>query len=102
LDPRQQPRSFMHVDVALDKEPAAGESDSFDRYNKEGLAHFKQGKLAEAVRSFEQALEIRRDIGTLHNLGVAFAELGKLEEAVACFRETLETNDAALTTQKNL
>jgi tetratricopeptide (TPR) repeat protein len=78
------------------------EPNLFDKYNQQGLAHFKADRFADAASSFEQALKVRRESGVLHNLGVAYAKLGKLDEAVAIFQESLQSNPNSLTSHKNL
>jgi tetratricopeptide (TPR) repeat protein len=74
----------------------------FEQHNAQANAHFKENQWADAVVAWRRALEVRRDVGALHNLGVALARLGKLDEAVASFREALALNPRAASTHKNL
>src|SRR5580704_17338660 len=92
----------MSVQTAREKKVEAGESGLFDKYNARGTAQFKENKFADAALSWRRALELRRDAGTSHNLGVALAKLGKLEEAVASFREALELTPQTPGSHKNL
>jgi tetratricopeptide (TPR) repeat protein len=92
----------MPVDTTPEKTIPRQGSDPFAAHNQQGLAEFKANRFEEAVGSFRKALDIRRDPGVLHNLGVAYAKLGKLDDAVAIFREALELNPEAVTSHKNL
>ena len=50
----------------------------------------QQGKLTEAVASYQQALRLKPDTAETHsNLGVALVEQGKLTEAVASYQQAL-------------
>ena len=50
----------------------------------------QQGKLTEAVASYQQALRLKPGYAEAHsNLGVALLEQGKLTEAVACHQQAL-------------
>src|SRR3954447_12359237 len=75
---------------ATPTDAAGREPDLFHRPYERAVALFKQGRFEDAVVAFRRALEVRRDPGALHNLGVAYAKLGKLEDAVACFREAVQ------------
>lgn len=90
----------MPVETAPEKK--AAESGLFEKYNTLAIAQFKENKFADAVVSLQRALELRRDVGALHNLGVAFAKLGQLDEAVATLQEALELDPKAPSSHKNL
>jgi tetratricopeptide (TPR) repeat protein len=92
----------MPVEPAPENKLGPQASNLFDSHSEQGLAQFKADRFDDAVLSFQKALELRRDPGTLHNLGVAFAKLGKLDEAIATFREALQLNPRSLTAHKNL
>ncbi len=65
--------------------------DSIDAVLAQGLAHFKAGRLDEAARLFQGA--VQRDperAGAWHNLGVTLRRLDRFPAAVACFRRALE------------
>src|SRR4051812_10858031 len=72
-------RLEMSAETALDPMGKVGDPARFDQYNAHGLDLFKDEKFADAVLSFRQALELRKDPTTLHNLGVAFAKLRQLD-----------------------
>src|SRR5262245_42053804 len=95
-------RLSMSVETTQENKGGAKESDLFDKYNAQGLALFKENKFADAILLFRQALQLRRDAGTLHNLGVAFARLGQLDDAVASFREAVALNPQSAGSYKNL
>ena len=62
-----------------------------------------QGKLSEAVARFRQGLELKPNLGKLHNgLGVALEQLGMTDEAVACFRKAVELRPRHAATHSNL
>jgi tetratricopeptide (TPR) repeat protein len=93
----------MQVETVKREAPgAASPTDSFDSYNEQGIAHFKENRFADAAASFRQAVAIRRELSALHNLGTALAKLENLDEAVAVFREALQLNPEAAISHKNL
>ena len=58
-----------------------------------GVALERAGRLPEAIRQFEIALQINPDaIKANNNLGIALGEAGRLDEAVAHFRQVLEAD----------
>ena len=53
----------------------------------------EQGRLKEAVSSFEKALTFRPDFTEAHNnLGNVLRELGRAEDAIASYRQALSLN----------
>jgi Tfp pilus assembly protein PilF len=62
-----------------------------DAANQMGLLLAGQGRLAEALKWFQQAIASRRDhAGAINNLGVIYMELQKPQEAIAAFRFGIE------------
>src|SRR6266446_4538366 len=56
-----------------------------------GVACQFQGKLDEAVASYEQALRLKPDFAVVHsNLGAIHAARARWEDAIASFRSALE------------
>jgi predicted negative regulator of RcsB-dependent stress response len=54
------------------------------------VALVEQGKLTEAVASYQQALRLKPDYAEAQcNLGMALADQGKLTEAIACYQQAL-------------
>src|SRR5712691_3553688 len=58
--------------------------------NNLGAVLVDQGKLAEAIEHYEQALKIRKYAEAHYNLGTALARQGRLSEAIEHFRWALE------------
>ena len=68
-----------------------------------GNALTRKGRLDEAIKHYEEALEIRKKLaskderflpqlaGTLNNLGIALADEGRLDEAIKHYEEALAT-----------
>lgn len=65
--------------------------DDADGWNAYGTALRREGRLAEAIAAFDEALALAPGHPpALYNKGLVFAQLGRLGEAVDCFRMTLE------------
>ena len=63
----------------------------------------EQGKLEEAVASFEKALTFRPDFAEAHNnLGNVLRELGRSEDAIASYRKALALNPNYVQAYSNL
>ena len=55
-----------------------------------GNALRKQGKLAEAIASFQQALRLKPDLAEAgNNLGLALQDQGKLGEAITAYQQAV-------------
>ena len=60
-------------------------------YNNLGNALKDQGKLVEAITSYQKALEIKPDFAEVYNnMGTVFKKQGKLTEAISCFQKALK------------
>jgi Flp pilus assembly protein TadD len=71
---------------------------NFETYNNLGIALGSQGKLAEAIAVFNQAIQINpKDPTSRQNLGVAFWSQGKLPEAVASLQKAQDLYSAKTT-----
>ncbi len=63
----------------------------------------EQGRLEEAVASYEQALRLKPDYAEAHNnLGIALMEQGRLEEAVASYEQALRVKPDYAEAHNNL
>lgn len=60
-------------------------------HTKLGNTLREQGRLAEAVRCYHDALAIKPSVFTHHNLGLALKRQGKIQEAVQHFRIAVQT-----------
>ena len=59
-------------------------------HNNLGIVLQNQGKLEEAIASYQQALRLKPDYAEAYsNLGMAFQDQGKLEEAIASYQQAL-------------
>src|SRR5262249_55352605 len=64
--------------------------ENVDAWHCLGESCHKQGKLSEALASFQQLQRLRPNRAEWHNrVGVLLAELGQYEEALACYRQAL-------------
>ena len=56
-----------------------------------GMALADQGKVAEAIRQYEEAIQLQPDLPVAHyNWGIALADQGKLDEAIQHYRRAVE------------
>src|SRR3989449_10557441 len=68
-----------------------------------GEAYREQGKLAEAIACFRQALTLKPDYAEAHNnLGIALWDQGKLAEAIACYCQALALKPNLVEAHHNL
>jgi tetratricopeptide (TPR) repeat protein/glycosyltransferase involved in cell wall biosynthesis len=64
---------------------------SSEELNRRGIALARQGRLDEAVASFQRAVQINPQDAAAHgNLGLALSMQGKLDEALVCCRRVVE------------
>ena len=74
-------------------EVLGAEPDEAIQLNRVGVELLRNGQPAQAIPSFEKALQIEPSFpAALNNLGLAFAIQGQLEEAIAAYRKALEAN----------
>jgi len=79
------------------------EPDAVLAHNNWGLLLDDQGKLAEAIEHYRQALQIKPDSAEAHtNWGTALAQQGKLAEAIEHFRQALRINPDFAPARSNL
>jgi tetratricopeptide (TPR) repeat protein len=62
-----------------------------EELNRRGIALARQGRLDEAVASFQRAVQMKPDDAVAYgNWGLALTMQGKPDEALACYRRALE------------
>src|SRR5438132_6977982 len=80
----------------------AVDPNSFMAHNNLGYALDRQGKLAEAIEHYRQALRIKPDYAEAHNnWGVALGQQGKPAEAIEHFRQALRIQPEKAETHNN-
>src|SRR5256884_7014230 len=80
----------------------AVDPNSFMAHNNLGYALDRQGKLAEAIEHYRQALRIQPDYAEAHsNWGVALGQQGKPAEAIEHFRQALRIQPEKAETHNN-
>jgi tetratricopeptide (TPR) repeat protein len=68
-----------------------------------GVALMERGRTDEALRHFQEALNIQpRSADALNNMGILLAERGRLDEAIACFRKALRCKPGDADAHDNL
>ncbi len=59
----------------------------------DGVAHYRQGRLDDAIHEFQAALDTTPDIAEAHvGLGAAYAQQGRLNDAIREFQDALRIN----------
>lgn len=72
-------------------------------YNNQGVTFAEQGKFAEAVAAFSQAIQIFPEYENAHNnLGLALGSQNKFSEAVMAFNRAIKINPRNYETYNNL
>lgn len=67
-----------------------------------GVALFQMGKQKEAIRAFQQSVQIAPNPVTYDNLGVAHAALKQYAQSLSCFNESIRLNPNSPNTLANL
>ena len=76
-----------HLDRVQNLRRAASESGRAPSLNAQGLELLNQGKPAEAVPKFREALEVNPNLpAAAHNLALSLARVGRTGEAIEAFR----------------
>jgi tetratricopeptide (TPR) repeat protein len=76
--------------------PHPSKCDEGGRFNKRGVDAFNQGQHREALNYFQQALDIRREVGdragegaTLDNIGFVYDSQGLYDQALKTYQDAL-------------
>jgi len=76
---------------------------NYRAHNNLGNALYKQGRTAEAIEHYLQALRIKPDFEEAHNsLAIALFRKGNIEGAIAHFRKALRINPGYVDAKNNL
>jgi tetratricopeptide (TPR) repeat protein len=98
----QQGYAYRDIET-LWADTIAKNPESFLAHNNLGALRADQGKFAEAIRHYSEALRIKPDHYKAHNnMGVALASQGKFEEAISHYREALRLNPKDAEAHSNL
>lgn len=77
-------------EVPVIERPKLRKPKTYRDYVKEGLGFASKGKYEEAIKSFDEAIDIRNEISDFYMFrGGAYLELGKLDEAVADYSKAM-------------
>ncbi|MBA4190347.1 MAG: hypothetical protein C0467_20360 [Planctomycetaceae bacterium] len=111
-------RRAVELDPRLNRQPTPGEKSkpapptqraSFRPHpkaveeNNRGVTLRNQGKPAEAIVCYQQALALQPDFALTHvNLGIALVELGRSNEAVVAYRDALRLEPENAVVHNNL
>jgi tetratricopeptide (TPR) repeat protein len=72
-------------------------------YNAQGVRCFQEGRLADAVAAFQQALRAQPTFADAHgNLGNIYFYQGRYDEAVACYRRAVDLDPTSGIFHSNL
>ncbi len=78
-------------------------ADNYLAHNGMGLVRAAEGRIADAVAHYREAIRIKPDYSRAHNnLGNALLSAGKLDEAVECYRKAVFHNDSNAKAHNNL
>jgi tetratricopeptide (TPR) repeat protein len=84
-------------------QPSLSSANEAEAYNDRGVELAEQGKLAQAIAAFNQAIKISPKFENAHNnLGLALGSQNKFSEAAAAFKRALAINPKNFETYNNL
>lgn len=88
------------IATAIAQSTTPTQADNAIRLNQEGIEHYQNEELSQALVAFEQALQIYHEINdyrgegyVLFNLGKVYEKLGRKEEALDAYWEVLQIAD---------
>ncbi|ODV37118.1 CHAT domain-containing protein [Microcystis aeruginosa] len=89
-------KNIQQVLAEAEKPPASPQQKEADRLLEQGAQQYKISQFGEALQSWEQALQIYREIknrqgeaNSLGNLGIAYASLGQYQKAIEFYQQSL-------------
>lgn len=72
-------------------------------YNAKGLEQFNSGKYEDAVKSYKEAIRLKKDYAEAHyNLGDAYFKLNQFKQAVEAYKQALKYQPNSPNTYNNL
>lgn len=91
-DQAEARKAFARATALEPSQPADPEiSASAVSRHEEGIAHYKQGRLGEALACYEQALGVLPDFpAALNSKGFVLQDLGRIDEARDCFARAVQ------------
>jgi tetratricopeptide (TPR) repeat protein len=88
--------------IDLIRQAIAINATNADYHNNLGTVLRDNGKLDEAIASFNQAIQLKPDAAAYNNLGTAMREKNRLEDAVAAYRQAISRNPRFAQAHNNL
>ncbi|MFM6588993.1 MAG: CHAT domain-containing protein [Microcystis panniformis] len=89
-------KNIQQVLAEAEKPPASPQRKEADRLLQQGIQQYKTSQFREALQSWEQALQIYREIknrqgeaNSLNNLGLAYYSLGQYQKAIEYHQQQL-------------
>ncbi|MCZ8308225.1 MAG: tetratricopeptide repeat protein [Microcystis sp. LE19-98.1E] len=89
-------KNIQQVLAEAEKPPASPQQKEADRLLEQGAQQYKISQFGEALQSWEQALQIYREIknrqgeaNSLGNLGIAYGSLGQYQKAIEFYQQSL-------------
>ncbi|NCR96597.1 MAG: tetratricopeptide repeat protein [Microcystis aeruginosa L311-01] len=89
-------KNIQQVLAEAEKPPASPQQKEADRLLEQGAQQYKISQFGEALQSWEQALQIYREIknrqgeaNSLGNLGIAYGSLGQYQKAIEYHQQSL-------------
>lgn len=99
-----QPSLALETPAILARQqPSLSSLGQAETYNNRGVELAEQGKLAQAIAAFNQAIKIYPTFENAHNnLGLALGSQNKFSEAAAAFKRSIQINPKNFETYNNL
>ncbi len=87
-------REWTRAEIFLNKAILSKPADIRPRYAL-GIAQYQQGRLPDAIKTFEELLNVKKDPATLYNLAIIYKyQMGNLKRAEELLREAASSPDA--------
>lgn len=84
---------IYHSNQAMWQDVLKNHPHNYRAYTGVGVQLFYEGKLDEAIQSYQKALQIKPEYADGHyNLGVAFAKQNKIKQAISSYQQAINLN----------